>query len=443
MPPPHQSGCLFTHLICNYRALKTNASAKTLSLGTIFFTVLLDLIGVGIVVPVTAPLLINPQSGMLPPEYTETFRTILLGFLIAAYPVASFFGGPILGALADRYGRRRLLLLSLVGSMAGYLLFALGIYEQSIILLFVSRILDGFTGGNISIVQSAIADISDDSSKARNFGLIGMAFGIGFIIGPFIGGKLSDPTLVSWFGFDTPFLFAALLCLVNIGLVWRNFTETLSHPRSGKPINALTGLVNLQQAFLEPRLRLLFGAVLFYNLGFSFYTQFFQVFLIKQFAYTQADIGNYFAFVGLCIATVQGTVVRQLAVRFKSQQIVRYSLLGLSAALFCMLLPQYSWQIYLVTPFIALFQGTSAPNTTSVVSQNAEAGAQGKMLGINQSVLSVGLALPPVVSGFIDTIDVRLPLIAASLCVLLGWALMVRFLKRYAAPNKSSGQQQG
>ncbi len=86
-----QSGCLFTHLICNYRALKTNASAKTLSLGTIFFTVLLDLIGVGIVVPVTAPLLINPQSGMLPPEYTETFRTILLGFLIAAYPVASFF----------------------------------------------------------------------------------------------------------------------------------------------------------------------------------------------------------------------------------------------------------------------------------------------------------------------------------------------------------------
>ncbi len=400
-----------------------------LSLGTIFFTVFLDLVGVGIVLPVTVPLLLNPSTGVLPFEYSESLRTILLGFLIAAYPIASFFGGPILGALADKYGRKRLLLLSLVGSLIGYLIFAIGIYQQSIYLLFLSRLIDGFSGGNITIVQAAIADISDDTSKAKNFGLIGLAFGVGFVIGPFLGGKLSDPTLVSWFNYDTPFLFAAFLCLVNIGLVVRNFSETLQKPIH-RSINVLTGIYNLKQAFLDARIRALFSAVFFYSLGFSFFTQFFQVYLVKRFDYTQSDIGNYFAYIGLCIAFVQGVVVRWLAVRYKSQQILRYSLPGLSVALFCMLLPEQGWQLYLVSPFIALFQGSSAPNTTSLVSQNAPAGEQGKMLGINQSVLSVGLALPPILAGFFDSIDVRLPITAASLSVLIGWLLMLRFLKK-------------
>jgi len=408
---------------------KSSSGSAKLSLGTIFFTVFLDLVGVGIVLPVTVPLLLNPQSALLPVHFSEAYRTIILGFLIASYPVASFFGGPILGALSDKYGRRRLLLLSLAGTCLGYLVFALGIYVGSIYLLFLSRIIDGFTGGNISIVQSSIADISDDASKAKNFGLIGMAFGVGFIIGPFLGGKLSDPNLLPWFNYDTPFLFAALLSLVNIALVVRNFSETLPAPVN-RPINAFTGIKNLQQAFTDPRISILFAAVFFYNLGFSFFTQFFQVFLVKRFGFNQSGIGDYFAYIGFCIALVQGIVVRRLAVKYRPQQILRYSLPGLAVALFCVMLPQHAWQLYLISPFIALFQGSSAPNTTSLVSQNALEGQQGKMLGINQSVLAMGLAIPPVVAGFIDTIDVRLPLIAASGSVLLGYVLMMRFLKK-------------
>lgn len=407
----------------------SSSGIAKLSLGTIFFTVFLDLVGVGIVLPVTVPLLLNPQSALLPVHFSEAVRTIILGFLIASYPIASFFGGPILGSLSDKYGRRRLLLLSLAGTCLGYLVFALGIYVGSIYLLFLSRIIDGFTGGNISIVQSSIADISDDASKAKNFGLIGMAFGVGFIIGPFLGGKLSDPNLSPWFNYDTPFLFAALLSLVNIALVVRNFSETLPAPVN-RPINAFTGIKNLHQAFTDPRIGILFAAVFFYNLGFSFFTQFFQVFLVKRFSFNQSGIGDYFAYIGLCIALVQGLVVRRLAVKYRPQQILRYSLPGLAVALFCVMLPQQAWQLYLISPFIALFQGSSAPNTTSLVSQNALEGQQGKMLGINQSVLAMGLAIPPIVAGFIDTIDVRLPLIAASGSVLLGYVLMMRFLKK-------------
>ena len=158
----------------------------------IFFTIFLDLLGLGIVIPVLPAVILNPAAGLLPMDYAFAVRTMIYGFLIASYPLAQFFGAPILGTLADRYGRKKLLTVSLLGTMLGYALFAIGIVTGNIFLLFGSRLLDGFTGGNISIAQSAIADISDETNKSRNFGLIGMAFGLGFIIGPYIGGKLSE-----------------------------------------------------------------------------------------------------------------------------------------------------------------------------------------------------------------------------------------------------------
>lgn len=161
------------------------------SIFPIFFTVFLDLLGLGIIIPILPAVLIDPRTGLLPFSTTFATRTLIFGFLIAAYPLAQFFSSPILGALADKHGRKKILTLSLLGTLVGYILFAMGLVTQNIYLLFIGRIIDGFTGGNISIAQSAIADISDEKTKSKNFGLIGMAFGLGFIIGPYVGGKLS------------------------------------------------------------------------------------------------------------------------------------------------------------------------------------------------------------------------------------------------------------
>jgi DHA1 family tetracycline resistance protein-like MFS transporter len=144
------------------------------------------------------------------------------------------------------------LLISLLGTAIGYVLFALAVAWRDMPLLFISRILPGFTGGNVSIAMSAIADISHGPRKTRNFGYIGMAFGLGFILGPFIGGKLADPTVLPWFDAATPFWFAALLTVISILLCIVLFSETF-HARVKTAINPLMGFQNLAKAFTIPQ----------------------------------------------------------------------------------------------------------------------------------------------------------------------------------------------
>ncbi len=194
---------------------------------TIFLTVFLDMVGVGIVIPVIAPLFLNPAAGIVPSDwFANNWQNIALGFLLGSYSIAQFFGAPILGAWADRFGRKRVLLLALFGTAVGHAIFGFGVLEKMIWVLFAARIFDGFTGGNISIALSAIADISTEETKTRNFGMVGAAFGLGFILGPYIGGKLCDPSIVSWFNDATPFWFAAALSMFNVLLVILNFPET-------------------------------------------------------------------------------------------------------------------------------------------------------------------------------------------------------------------------
>lgn len=405
--------------------MKTNKSPIL----AIFFTVFIDLLGLGIIIPILPALLLDPSAQILPLSASFSTRTMVFGFLIAAYPLAQFFGAPILGTLADRYGRRKLLLISLIGTLVGYVLMVVGIMTQNLLLIFASRLVDGFTGGNISIAQSAIADISDEKNKSRNFGLIGMAFGLGFIIGPYIGGKLSDSTVVSWFTYSTPFFLSIILTAVNLILVFTNFPETLKEKRIVK-VSIFTGFKNIRKALTLKDLRIMFLVGFLLTVGFNFFTQFFQVFLIGKFQFTQSNVGDFFAYMGLWIAIAQGAFLRPLSKKYSPVTLMTYSILLLAIVFPLQLIPKTSLFIYLIIPFVAIFQGIVQPNTTTVISNLAEPGKQGEILGINQSIVSLAQAIPPIIAGFITAISMNLPTLFAAGSTFIAWIIFVSFFRK-------------
>ncbi len=391
----------------------------------LFLTVFIDMLGVGIAIPVLASVFLDPAKSVLPASTDLGTRAILYGFLLSAYPLAQFVGAPVLGALSDHRGRKPVLLLSLLGTAAGYLLFGIGIVLKSLPLLFLSRILDGFTGGNIATAFSAIADFSTPKQKVKNFGIVGAAFGLGFILGPFIGGELSSNDVIPWFTFATPFFFTAALSLINTILCGIFLPETLRRPMA-TPLSPLTGFRNIVTAFTSPPVRTMFAVIFLLTLGFNFFTQFFQVILIERFAFTQANTGRLFAYVGVWIAVTQGVLTKPVGNRFKPDTIIRWSSLPLAVLLMSLVLPRSSLLFYLILPFIAVCEGLLVPNTNAVISNLGGEDAQGEIMGINQSVQSLAQAIPPLIAGFLTGIHIELPLYCAGFLTLIGFGVFSR-----------------
>ena len=414
---------------------------------SVFFTVFLDLLGFGILIPVF-PLLISPGSPfkVTPDGWSFTDGLIMLGWLQAAYPLASFIAAPILGQLSDRFGRRPVLALSIFGTALGYMLFAIGISTASIPLLFAARALDGFTGGNIAVAQAAIGDISNDSNRARNFGLIGAAFGLGFIIGPYLGGKLSSPNTSfyglfdtpDWFGATTPFWFAAILSLTNCALILGAFPETLREKSAETKLNVMRSVQNVVTGFSSERLRVVLASAFLWNAGFTFFTTFFGVYLRNEFGYSASKTGDYFAIVGLFIALSQAVLVGRVAKSFADYKVLRFSFFGLASMMLLYFVTPTSttFWIYAIIPFFTASNGLSIANVSSLVSRSALPGQQGQALGVLSSVQNLAQVPASILVGYItSSITSSQPLLVSTICIAgAGVVFTLFFRPKYVGP---------
>ena len=412
-----------------------------------FFTVFLDLLGFGILIPVF-PLLISPGSPfrVTPESWSFTEGLIMLGWLQAAYPLASFIAAPILGQLSDRFGRRPVLALSIFGTAVGYMLFAIGISTASIPLLFAARALDGFTGGNIAVAQAAIGDISDDTNRARNFGLIGAAFGLGFIIGPYLGGKLSSPNTSfyglfdtpGWFGATTPFWFAAILSLTNCALILGAFPETLREKSAQSKLNVMRSVQNVITGFSSDRLRVVLASAFLWNAGFTFFTTFFGVYLRNEFGYSASQTGDYFAIVGLFIAISQAVLVGRVAKSFSDYKVLRVSFFGLASMMLLYFVTPTSttFWIYAIIPFFTASNGLSIANVSSLVSRSALPGQQGQALGVLSSVQNLAQVPASILVGYITSgITSSQPLLVSTICIASAGVVFALFFRpKYVGP---------
>ncbi|MDB5284119.1 MAG: Major facilitator superfamily protein 10 Tetracycline transporter-like protein [Bacteroidota bacterium] len=397
----------------------------------VFITVFIDMLGIGIIIPISPGLILHGDTSILDPTITLHARNIIYGFFCATYPFFQFFGAPILGTLADKHGRKKILQISLVGTFIGYVLFAFAIHYHLIWLLFISRALPGFTGGNISIVLASLADISKPEEKAKNFGMVGMAFGLGFILGPAIGWFLSDSSIVSWFNASTPLCFTALLTVVNMVYVYKQFPETFK-PTQTRELTLFAGIHNLKKAIGLVNMRVILLTIFLQAFGWSFFMQFNQVYLIQKFHFSPRQIGILFAYIGVWIAITQGGITRVVSKKFAPPEILKVSLFFLALAIVILLLPEKIYLLYLLNPFVAIFQGLTQPNQTSIVSSLASKDNQGEILGVQQSLQSFAFTVPPILAGFLLNLDYRLPMVVAAVMTVLAWIVFILFFKESA-----------
>ncbi len=411
-------------------------SKKTILL--IFFTLFIDLIGFAMLIPIVPQLLANPNSAfyLLPKGMSITSGYILLGYLLAIFPFMQFLTTPILGQLSDRYGRKKILAFSIFGTCLSYIIFAFGLITRNIPLLFISRAFAGLTGGNIAVAQAAVADITLPENRAKSFAFIGGAMGMGVIFGPIIGGKLSDPAILSWFDSTTPFWFATILSFLNFISVIIFFPETHTYLNKDIKIIWYKGFTNILKAYSISHLRINFSSHFLFQLGYAFFLTFISVLMIHKFNYTQGNLGNWFTFIGICAALSQIFLAKWLSKKFSEYAILKVSYLGAGITILLFFFSTAPIELYLIGFFCAPFIALSQSFTPGLISRSVNGEIQGEILGITASIQGLALSIPPILAGYIaGSLSPESPILVSSIVLISGGLLFLLFYKPYAQLN--------
>jgi DHA1 family tetracycline resistance protein-like MFS transporter len=288
-------------------------------------------------------------------------------------------------------------LFSIIGTGIGFLILG---FAKTLWMLFVGRILDGITGGNISTAQAYIADITTKENRAKGMGLIGAAFGLGFVFGPAIGGILSR-----W-GIEVPFLFAAGLCFANALLLFFTLPETVTpdHPARVSAAGG-RGLSQLLQSLKDPRLGFVLIIYFFFIVSFSIMTTAFSLYTMFRFGYDAQHTGYLFAYVGILAVIVQGGLIGRLVKHFGELPLVVVGAFLFAASLFAIPFvgPQSGGLLALLIGggLFSIGNSLSAPSLTSLASKSVGPAEQGSVLGVTQSVASLARAVGPVLAALL------------------------------------------
>ncbi len=368
---------------------------------SIIFVVFIDLLGFSLILP-------------LLPYYAEKYGAteFVTGLLVASYALMQLIGAPLLGRLSDRYGRRPVLLASVFGTFVGFLLlgfadpigsalakafdpqaanlFVLGI-------LFLSRMVDGLTGGNLSVAQAYISDVTDAQSRSKGLGMIGAAFGLGFIIGPASGGLLSQ-----W-GYAVPAFVASVLSFSNLMLIFFWLPESLTAEKRAQMTEkrpAIT-LGALLAALRRPFTGSLLTTRFFFGLAFAIFQTIFSLYALNKFNLQVRDTGLILTYVGVLSVFVQGFLIGRLTQRFQEDKLILFSGVLMTISLVgWALTPSVLWLLVVLTP-TAIAGGILNTLLSSTLTKAVQPQEIGGILGFSASIESSTRILAPILGGYL------------------------------------------
>jgi DHA1 family tetracycline resistance protein-like MFS transporter len=391
-------------------------------LPVLFFTLLLDMIGTGMVIPIIPILFTDPASPeFLLTGYSVSNQYLIAGLITALFGLMQFLAAPILGELSDVFGRKRLLTLGVGVLAVAQMLFGFGVSIGSVALLLISRAIAGLAGANFSIAQATIADVSQPHERAKNFGLIGAAFGIGFILGPLLGGWIAHLTGSA----AAPFWFAGALGVVNVLFISFMLKETHHNRAEAAHFHIFKGVQNIFAAFRDKDANSLYFASFLYMSGFTFLTTFSGILSVAKFGFTAGDLGTYFGAIGVFIVITQIFILPFITKRFKERQILKVTLFILAFAIALFPFMPTVVLLYAIIPFLAIPQGLSIANMSALISHSVGAGKQGAALGINGSLIALSAGVIPIIAGAgSGAVGLSAPFVVGGICVLWAWSLI-------------------
>nr|WP_298001260.1 TCR/Tet family MFS transporter [uncultured Flavobacterium sp.] len=400
------------------------SSKKSAAIGFIFIAMLIDIIGIGIIIPVIPKLLQELNHS----DISEAAK--LGGWLAFAYAFTQFLFAPFMGNLSDRFGRRPVLLVSLMAFAVDYIVLALA---PTVAWLFVGRIIAGVTGASISTAMAYISDVSTPENKAKNFGMVGAAFGIGFIIGPVIGGLLGQ------YGSRVPFYAAAILCFVNFIYGYFVLPESLTPEKrrafEWKAANPIGALARLKKF---PNIIILVAAMFFMYFAshavhgnWSFYTMY-------RYDWDERMVGISLGVIGLLVAVVQGGLVRFVNSRIGNGKSILIGFALNAIGQFLIAFAVQEWMVFLfLLPYC--LGGLAGPAIQSEITNHVPANEQGQIQGTLASLNSATATFGPLVMTTIfyyfthDTAPFKFPgapFVLASLLMIMAWIMAYKGLKR-------------
>ncbi len=365
-------------------AFTLQPTAKKRALGLLFFIMLMDVVGISILFPVSAYIVRRYSPDAL-----------MVSMLSVLYAAAQFFGAPVLGKLGDRFGRRPVLLASVFGSAVGYVIFGLG---GALWVLFLSRVIDGFTGGNMSTASAYIADVSSPEERARNFTLVGLAWGVGLVLGPAMGAVFGQINLVA------PAFIAAALSLLSLFLGFFWLPESLpveQRERAPVSLNDLNPLVAIGGMARRPGLGWVLVVLCLFNFAFSGIGSIETLFMIQRFAAEPWQVGLRLTMIGIVLIVVQATLIPWMLARYNEKQVAVIAFFLQAAGVLLIFLNPLFLLFYVITILTSVASGFIFPTLTTLTSNRVASNEQGQLMGVTTALASLVNIFGPLWAGLV------------------------------------------